>query len=154
MSAALAASERAASVLVIDRAPTTGGSAVISGGYVWTAVDLEGLRHEDPGEFQRHGHLVVEGYRDASAWLAELEPPLTDEQPNLHGVGRKFDLPLVIATMTRRVYASGGRVWVRGEVTDVARAAGGFTLSVRRDGDTTTVRARSLVLATGGRQAE
>jgi tricarballylate dehydrogenase len=39
-------------------------------------------------------------------------------------------------------------------VTDVAREADGFMLAVRRGGPTSTVRAHTLVLATGGRQAD
>jgi succinate dehydrogenase/fumarate reductase flavoprotein subunit len=154
MSTAAAASEHGARVLVLERAPAIGGSAAISGGYVWTANDLDGLRHEDQGEFQRHGHLVVEGYPDATRWLSEMTPPLTAEQPNLHGRGYKFDIPLVQATMARKVAAAGGRVQVGAEVTDVSRDGDGFALSIRSNGDAATVRARSLVLATGGRQAD
>src|SRR4029079_13051528 len=131
MTAAVAAAESGARVLVIERAPTTGGSAVISGGYVWAATDQESLRREDDGEYQRHGHVVVDGYADVSQWLAGFATPLTDEQPNLHGRGRKFDLPLVIATMTRQVYAAGGRVLVASDVQDVQRTRAGFELSVR-----------------------
>jgi tricarballylate dehydrogenase len=40
------------------------------------------------------------------------------------------------------------------EVADVAKDADGFTLSVRRDSESVTVRTRALVLATGGRQAD
>jgi succinate dehydrogenase/fumarate reductase flavoprotein subunit len=154
MAAAAAATEGRASVLVVERAPTTGGSAVISGGYVWTATDQDSLRREDSGEFQRHGHVVVDGYEDVSRWLAGFAFPLTAEQPNLHGRGRKFDLPLLIATMTRRLYAARGRVWVSSDVQDVRRTRAGFELSVRRDGSTAVVHASSLVLATGGRQAD
>jgi tricarballylate dehydrogenase len=154
MAAAAAATEGRASVLVVERAPTTGGSAVISGGYVWTATDQDSLRREDSGEFQRHGHVVVDGYEDVSRWLAGFAVPLTAEQPNLHGRGRKFDLPLLIATMTRRLYAARGRVWVSSDVQDVRRTRAGFELSVRRDGSTAVVHASSLVLATGGRQAD
>jgi succinate dehydrogenase/fumarate reductase flavoprotein subunit len=154
VSAATAASEHGARVLVLERAPATGGSAAISGGYVWTATDLDGLRTEDSGEFQRHGHLVVEGYRDAIRWLSGYAPPLTAEQPNLHGRGHKFDIPLTQLYMTRAIAAAGGRIEVNSEVTDIAREDGGFVLSVNRDGATETVRARALVLATGGRQAD
>jgi succinate dehydrogenase/fumarate reductase flavoprotein subunit len=154
MSAATAASEHGARVLVLERAPAIGGSAAISGGYVWTANDLEGLRKEDSGEFQRHGHLVVEGYRDVTRWLSDMAAPLTKEQPNLHGRGHKFDIPLVQATMARRISAAGGTVRIDVEVTDVAGDGDGFTLAVRGEGSPSTVRTRSLVLATGGRQAD
>lgn len=154
MSAATAASERGARVLMLERAPTIGGSAAVSGGYVWTANDLEGLRKEDSGEFQRHGHLVVEGYPDATRWLADMAEPLTAEQPNLHGRGFKFDIPLVQATMARRIAVAGGRIQVGAEVGDVARDGDGFSLSVQTNGAGSMVRARALVLATGGRQAD
>jgi tricarballylate dehydrogenase len=154
ISAATAASEHGARVLVLERAPTTGGSAAISGGYVWTATDLEGLRREDSGEFQKHGHLVVEGYRDAIRWLSDYAPPLTPEQPNLHGRGYKFDIPLTQLYMTSAMAAAGGRIAVDAEVADVARDGSRFVLSVRRDGSTDTVRTGALVLATGGRQAD
>jgi succinate dehydrogenase/fumarate reductase flavoprotein subunit len=155
MCAAASATEAGGRALVIERAPTTGGSAVISGGYVWTATDLESLRAEDSGEYQRHGHLVVQGYRSVTDWLAGFAPPLTDEQPSLHGRGHKFDLPLVVATMTRRICAAGGAVWVGRQVTDVARTPdGGFELTVDGEGGPALVRTRALVLATGGRQAD
>ena len=59
MCAATAAVEQGARVLVVERAPTIGGSAAISGGYVWTARDLDSLRNEDAGEFQRDRKSVV-----------------------------------------------------------------------------------------------
>jgi tricarballylate dehydrogenase len=154
MTAAAAAAERGATVLVLERAPTIGGSAAISGGYVWTANDLAGLRREDSGEFQRHGRIVVERYGEVSAWLAALAPPLTDEQPNLHGRGRKFDVPLLIATMARRVEAAGGKVRVGNEIVDVERGDDGFSLTVESEGGVRVVRSPALVLATGGRQAD
>jgi tricarballylate dehydrogenase len=79
MSAATAASEEGARVLVVESAPTIGGSAAISGGYVWTAADLDSLRTEDAGVFQRHGHVVVEGYHDVTQWLWGFTPPVTEE---------------------------------------------------------------------------
>jgi succinate dehydrogenase/fumarate reductase flavoprotein subunit len=154
MCAATAAVEQGAQVLVVERAPTIGGSAAISGGYVWTARDLDSLRNEDTGEFQRHGHVVVEGYDDVKHWLTGFAAPVTEELPTLYGRGHKFDIPLLFGTMARRIVSAGGRIWTGAEVTDVARDDDVFTLSVRRNGDTSTVRSPSLVLATGGRQAD
>src|SRR5438046_2295486 len=95
MSAATEAAALGARTVLLERAPTIGGSAAISGGYVWTLADLGMLREEDPGEYQRHGQHVVAGYSEISQWLAGFAAPLTDEQPNLNGRGRKFDIPLV-----------------------------------------------------------
>jgi succinate dehydrogenase/fumarate reductase flavoprotein subunit len=85
MCAATAASEQGARVLLLERAPTVGGSAALSGGYVWTAADVESLRNEDAGEFQRHGNLVVEGYHGVTRWLWGFAPPVTEELPTLYG---------------------------------------------------------------------
>lgn len=154
MSAATAASEQGARVLLLERAPTIGGSAAISGGYVWTAADVESLRNEDKGEFQRHGQLVVEGYRDVTQWLSSFAPPVTEELPTLYGRGHKFDIALLFGTMMRTVSKAGGGAWVDVDVADVARDGGGFTVAFRRDGTSSTVSTPSLVLATGGRQAD
>jgi len=154
MCAATAATEQGAQVLVLERAPTTGGSAAISGGYVWTARDLDSLRNEDAGEFQRHGHLVVEGYEEIKRWLSGFTEPVTEELPTLYGRGHKFDIPLLFGRMAGKIVSAGGRIRVGAEVADVEHGEDGFTLSVRRDGEISTVRTRSLVLATGGRQVD
>ena len=107
-----------------------------------------------PGEFQRHGHLVVEGYEDVKRWLTGFSPPLTEELPTLYGRGHKFDPTYLFGTMAATISTAGGRIWPAAEVDDAERTADGFTLSVRRDGGTSTVRTRALVLATGGRQAD
>src|SRR5438874_6292892 len=154
MCVATAASEAGAEALVVERAPIVGGSAALSGGYVWTARDLESLRKEDAGEFQRHGHAVVEGYEDVKRWLTGFTPPATEELPTLYGRGHKFDIPLLFSMVLCTISRRGGRVWVDAEVADAERGPDGFDLSVRRDGGISTVRTRALVLATGGRQAD
>jgi tricarballylate dehydrogenase len=154
MCTATAASEHGARVLLLERAPTIGGSAAISGGYVWTAADVESLQSEDAGEFQRHGHLVVQGYHDVTRWLSGFAPPVTEELPTLYGRGHKFDIPLLFGTMMRTIANAGGRALVDAEVTDVSRDDGGFALAVRRDETVLTLRSPSVVLATGGRQAD
>jgi tricarballylate dehydrogenase len=154
MCAAAAASEAGARTLVVERAPAIGGSASISGGYVWTARDLDALRGEDPGEFQRHGHVVVEAYDEIKRWLTGYSTPLTEELPTLYGRGHKFDITYLFGNMAAAISTARGEVWTAAEVTDAERGAEGFTLSVRREDGAATVTARALVLATGGRQAD
>ena len=138
--AAAAATEGSARVLVVERARSPAARRSSPGGYVWTATDRE-LEEEDTWRVPAPRAPCRRRLRGCDGWLAAFAAPLTAEQPNLHGRGRKFDLPLLVATMTRRLYAAGGRVWVSSDVTDVRRTAGGFDSRVRRDGSTAVVRA-------------
>jgi flavin-dependent dehydrogenase len=130
MAAATSSATAGARTLVLERADTIGGSAAISGGYVWAIEDLDALRVEDPGRFQRHGHLVVDGYQDAIDWLRGYVPPLTDEQPALAGRGYKFDMPLVIAHLVRGFCAVGGRLIPQAQTDEVVRVDDRYRLSV------------------------
>ncbi len=154
MSAALTAAAAGARTMVVERAPTIGGSAAMSGGYVWAIPDTDALRVEDPGKFQRHGHLVVAGYRDAIDWLSGFTAPLTGEQPALSGRGHKFDMPVVIAYLMRHFAAAGGDVLLEAEIADVSRSGDRYVLAVAAAEGRVVLRGRCLVLATGGRQGD
>jgi tricarballylate dehydrogenase len=110
ISAAVTAAASGARTLVLERGESIGGSAIISGGYVWALADRDILHREDPGKYQRHGHVVVDGYRSAIDWLSGFAPALTQEQPNLAGRGQKFDLSVVFAHLLRSLFAAGGDV--------------------------------------------
>ena len=118
MSAAVTAAEAGAKTVLIERAPMIGGSAVLSGGYVWSMRSLADLRAEDPGEFQRHGHIVIENYHDTIGWLSRYSDPISAEQAALSGRGRRFDMPLVFAQMHCRFVASRGLLRCDTEVLD------------------------------------
>lgn len=154
MSAAVTAASAGATVVVVESAPVIGGSAAISGGYVWAIEDEERMRAEDPGEFQRHGNLVVRGYRDAIDWLRSYVAPLTGEETALAGRGFKFDLPLVIAHLMRDLAALGGRVLVNAETDEVVRDGGRYRTTLSTPDGKLAFSSRSVVLATGGRQAD
>jgi tricarballylate dehydrogenase len=154
LAAATTAAAAGARTVVLERAATVGGSAAISGGYVWAIADAERLRAEDPGRFQRHGHLVVDGYRDAIDWLSGFAPPLTEEQPALAGRGHKFDLPVVLAHLTRQLYADGGRVLADADTHEAVRTADGYRVVATLPAGDVRINARALVLATGGRQGD
>jgi len=154
MSAAVTAASAGARTLVIERAPTIGGSAAISGGYVWAVPDTDALRAEDPGEFQRHGHIVVEGYCEAIDWLSGFTAPLTEEQPALAGRGHKFDMPVLVAHLMRHLSAAGGDVVLEAQVTDATRSGDECVLTVATPSERLVLRSRSLILASGGRQGD
>ncbi|WP_405864825.1 FAD-dependent oxidoreductase [Streptomyces sp. NBC_00005] len=154
LSAAATAAAKGASVIVLEPAPTVGGSAAISGGYVWAIENSERLREEDPGRFQRHGQLVVDGYRDAIDWLTGFVPPLTDEERALAGRGHKFDMPVIIAHLVREVTATGGRVVAEAHTDDITRTGTGYVTSATTPDGALRITSTSVVLATGGRQAD
>lgn len=154
LSAGVTAAAAGARTLVVERAPAIGGSAAISGGYVWAIEDEAALRREDPGRHQRHGHLVVDGYHDAIAWLSGFAPPLTGEERALAGRGHKFDLPLVLAHLARALTAAGGRIAVDAVTEDITPDGDGYRLDVTTPAGTRHVTTRSVVFATGGRQAD
>jgi tricarballylate dehydrogenase len=154
MSAAVTAAEAGAKTVLIERAPMIGGSAVLSGGYVWSMRSLADLRAEDPGEFQRHGHIVIENYHDTIGWLSRYSDPISAEQAALSGRGRRFDMPLVFAQMHCRFVASRGLLRCDTEVLDVSRTSGGSSFTISTRGTRSTITARSVILASGGRQAD
>ena len=154
MAAATSSAAAGARTVVLERAAEVGGSAAISGGYVWAIADRDKLLAEDSGRFQRHGHVVVDGYRDAIDWLRGYVPPLTGEEPALAGRGYKFDLPLVFAHLVRDFYARGGRLIPRAETHEVTRPGDGYRLAVGTPAGAVTVTGKAVVLATGGRQAD
>ncbi|VVJ22196.1 Uncharacterised protein [Amycolatopsis camponoti] len=154
LSAAVTAATGGARTLVVERAPMIGGSAAISGGYVWAIEDEPALRREDPGPHQRHGMLVVEGYDDAIAWLSGFAPPLTGVERALAGRGHKFDMPVLLAHLTRALTAAGGQVVADTRTETLTRDDRGYLVGVTTPAGERRIAARSVVLATGGRQAD
>lgn len=155
MSAATEAANAGARVAVLERAPMIGGSAAVSGGYVWAPATEDDLRQEDQGEYQLHGAKVVAGYGEAHAWLGGFSAPLTPEGPALAGRGRKYDLPLAFSRMSQVIQRAGGMVLPAVEVADIVRErAGEFLVRGTADGRSAAWRSRTVIVATGGRQAD
>jgi hypothetical protein len=121
---------------------------------VWALRSTQDLAQEDPGEFQRHGHIVVERYPDTIAWLGTFSGPLTDEVASLGGRGHRFDIPLSIAQMARRLIGLGGRILVHAEVVEVAVNAASYGFELAGAREAASISARAVVFASGGRQAD
>ncbi|MFF3467203.1 FAD-dependent oxidoreductase [Streptomyces sp. NPDC001984] len=152
MSAAVTAAEAGAKTVLIERAPMIGGSAAMSGGNVWALPSVADLHAADPGEFQRHGHLVIENYPDTIRWLSQYSDPIPNEQAALDG--RRFDMPVVFSQLHCRFVALGGRLHRDTEVLEVSRTSSGFSFTISTGGNRSAITARSVVLASGGRQAD
>ncbi|WP_284741410.1 FAD-binding protein [Amycolatopsis sp. RTGN1] len=98
--------------------------------------------------------MVVDGYHDAIAWLSGFAPPLTGVERALAGRGHKFDMPVLLAHLTRALTAAGGQVVVDAETDELSRDDDGYLLDVTTPAGPRRIAARSVVLATGGRQAD
>src|SRR3954469_21176745 len=72
MSAAAYAARAGASVAVVEKGPDIGGSAVLSGGGLWTASSVEGFLDLDPAANRELVELLVTQYSEAGDWVESL----------------------------------------------------------------------------------
>jgi hypothetical protein len=153
MTAAARAAEAGARVVVVEKAPQIGGSAALSGGYVWTATSKQQLDRHDNGDPALHA-VVIEEYPEVMAWLRgrgiDMSPPVGA----LYGRGYQIDMMAHLRSCQSDIEKAGGFV-VPGTkalsiLKDDGRVAG--VLTSHPDGDT-ELRAPHVLIATGGFQA-
>jgi succinate dehydrogenase/fumarate reductase flavoprotein subunit len=154
--AGMTAAGRAASagkrVLVVEKGPELGGSAVLSGGKLWTAKSAADMEAETPGGDPALRRAVLDGFDGALDWLRSTGISVADVSYHLH-YGRGFDFDVVgyVDACRRLVEQAGGWI-VRGATADRLLTEGGAVTGavvLDRDGET-VVRAPWVVLATGG----
>lgn len=153
--AGAAAAAEGARVLLVERAPTVGGSALLSHGTVWTVSDAAELHQTDPGPYQRLGESVIGGYDDALTWLVASGAPLAGRVDTATRRAQNFDVDRTFLKLLQIVFAAGGDLWTSATTTGITRAADRFHLTVRTaDGPAGPIEAAAVVIATGGRQAD
>nr|WP_162801918.1 FAD-dependent oxidoreductase [Ornithinimicrobium murale] len=153
MTAALAATRAGKRVVVVDKASAFGGSAAISGGFVWTVRSVEEFASQCPLGDLELGHVLVEGYPALIARLADTGVELGDEQPVLYGRGRRLDVLGYIRRVCRKVAAHDGILAPITQVCSLVQEGRKVTgAQVRDAGGLTTILAERTVLATGGFQ--
>lgn len=89
MTTAARAARAGARVRVVEKAPQTGGSAAISGGFVWTAAEVDVLLAEDPHADESLVSALVEGFPEGIDWLRSLGIALSGEINGIYGFGRR-----------------------------------------------------------------
>ena len=90
MTTAARAAQAGARVLVVEKARETGGSAAISGGFVWTAAEVDALLAEDPDADASLVSALVEGFPEGIEWLRSLGLTLSEEITGIYGFGHGF----------------------------------------------------------------
>ena len=110
--AAARATQLGARVTVVEKAPQLGGSAVLSGGYLWTAQSYELLREYNPLGDPGLGRVLIDDFdatmewvRGTGAWFSE---PM---EGNLgYGHGARFDVYDFVARCAAIVESAKGSI--------------------------------------------
>jgi len=154
MSAAGWAAERGARVIVVEKAAAPGGSAMLSGGVLWTAASREKMTLYGGGD-PALGQVVFDTYPEAIAWLRRRGIDISPRMDVLHGQGYQIDIHGHIRGCADLVEHHGGFVIPETETTALIRDENDAVTGARThhaDGDV-VVRAAATILATGGFQA-
>jgi len=153
LSAAGWAAERGARVVVVEKAPALGGSAVLSGGVLWTAASkkkMELYGAGDPGL----GEVICERYPEALAWLRQRGVDISRAMKVLHGYGYQIDIVAHLRGCVDLVEKAGGHIVYETTTTRLLQDDDGRVIGARtahQDGEV-DVYARWTLLATGGFQ--
>jgi succinate dehydrogenase/fumarate reductase flavoprotein subunit len=180
-SAAIAAHDAGASVLVVEKRRQGGGNALFAGGFLWDIDGPEAVRHVETLFFGKTDRAVAQAYvsglGDLPSWIGKLagEPVVVDPPPG--------SFPAVLPSWPNVPGSDGVRYWVVGGQPSLRRgealwhllaenlAARGITirhghaaarLEVAEDGrvtgavvgDEPVTASRGVVLACGGFEAD
>jgi succinate dehydrogenase/fumarate reductase flavoprotein subunit len=153
LSAAGWAAERGARVVVVEKALVRGGSAVLSGGILWTASSPRKMAMYGCGD-PALGEVVLNTYPDALAWLRKREVQVSPAMSVLHGKGYATDLIHHLDDCIRSVEKAGGHIVYETSTECLLKDEDGRVVGARTvhaDG-TVDVKAPWTLLATGGYQ--
>jgi succinate dehydrogenase/fumarate reductase flavoprotein subunit len=153
VSTAARAAQDGASVTVVEKGPSLGGSAVYAG-FLWTAPTLEVMREVNPDGDPDLAARLVTGYDDAIEWVRALGVSVKDPVTVLgYGRGVETDTTGLIAACERVVReASDTEILLGARVAELVRSHGRVRGAeiVTADGEQRRIEARSTLLATGG----
>jgi succinate dehydrogenase/fumarate reductase flavoprotein subunit len=111
-SAAIAAHDAGASVLVAEKRGHGGGNALVAGGFLWDVHGPEAVRHVETLFFGKTDHAVAQAYvsglGDLRSWIAKLGGDVVDVQPP------PGSFPPVLPSWPHVPGAGGVRYWVVG----------------------------------------
>jgi succinate dehydrogenase/fumarate reductase flavoprotein subunit len=153
LTAAARAAQSGASVVLVEKAPRTDGSALYAG-FIWTAPTREVMRRINPdGDPELAGRLV-DGYPAAMDWVRSLGVDVRSPVTVLgYGQGCQTDMPQLLAACERPLRDASGceiRLDTAPErlLVHDGRVCGAEVVSAV--GRRSRIEARSTLLATGG----
>jgi succinate dehydrogenase/fumarate reductase flavoprotein subunit len=143
------------SVIVVERAPSVGGSA-LHAGFAWTAANVELLREINPGGDGSLADALISGFPEGIEWIRSLGVQCHPAVQVLrYGRGHQFDTSHYVTRCVEVIRDRGGEILLSARADNLVRdgdAVVGVDI-VTADGHERRVRAANTLLATGGFQA-
>ncbi|MCZ6680905.1 MAG: FAD-binding protein [Candidatus Poribacteria bacterium] len=161
LTAALSAQEAGAQVIVIEKAPTIGGSAAVSGGTVWCAENLEAWLSVQPGGDPALGKALIDNFFEGVDWLHRqgVEMKELKNLPPFKFTRRVYqlipDARTAIDHLAARITEGRGTILAGTRLHRLRQNGRGRVNGVLALGPKgfVEISARAVVLATGGFQA-
>jgi succinate dehydrogenase/fumarate reductase flavoprotein subunit len=160
-SAAIAAHDAGASVLVVEKRPAGGGNALFAGGFLWDVRGRDAVRHVESLFFGKTDQAVAQAYvtglNDLPSWIAELGGDVVGVDPP------PGSYPAVLPSWPHAPGSDGVRYWVVGGQPGLRRgealwqllarnlAARGIEIGYGCPATSLTVSGETLTASGGGR---
>ncbi len=154
LSAAGYAAEHGARVIVLEKARSMGGSALLSGGVLWTATSSERMRLYGGGTSPGLGEVVLRNYSVGLAWLRRRGVAILPAVPVLHGRGYQIDILDHLRGCSHLVEQHDGHVVVDTDTQQLLQDDSGTVTGarIRHSDGVMDIRATATLVATGGYQ--
>jgi len=151
--AAFTAAQRRAKVVLIEKTKSLGGSALLSGGLVWSARSYHEIREHAPKGDPALQAVLIENFPRVKAFVEDAGVEVGPDVSVTYGVGNRIDFVTFQRRAVAAVESAGGIVALDTDVSHLL-VANNRVVGVRvRDADgVTDIHARAVVLATGGFQ--
>lgn len=157
--AARTAQEAGASVLVVEKASRIGGSAAASGGIVWCARNINEWLKVQPGGNAGLGQVLIDGFKEGIPWLKTQAVTVTNIKDRPYKFKRDIyrldpDPRTVLQTIANKIVEDGGSLAYDTSLKTIQTADGKINgVTVSSVGHDATIETQTLILATGGFQA-
>jgi fumarate reductase flavoprotein subunit len=152
LTAALAAAQRGARIILLEKGECPGGSLLLSSGYVWSYKDMPTYRREAPGGDVVLQRLILDRLGDCLDWLESAGGLLLSrETGNPLTFGARLDPERTVAALVEHILASGGEILTSTALEALAED-GGRVVGVRASssGRREEYAADAVILASGG----
>ena len=155
--AALRAREKGASVAIIEKAETIGGSAAASGGTIWCAKNIDEWLKVQPNGDTELGTALIDHFYTGIDWLLKQGVSLqAREEPAPYKFQRTIyqftpDARTAMEILGYQFQSQGGTLFTHTNLTGLIGGNGKPVIGVQTTH--TEITAQSVILSTGGYQA-